>query len=731
MLVATVAIALVLEPTLWRGLLRVSPPSVTVTQALQAEPTPHRLREIATFSLQDIPMPRGPAAIGMADRLLAGGDFMQGFSGFAYALPFTVKAAASDHMLQRAGVTAGLTPVRYQMPFSEDDLLRSDGIGPLPYASLYLADVLLAAYSASGDDRYLAAARDAILEFSRYERTLWRSLSFVWNDHALSARAGVLVRFWQAWRDHRLYRPDEAQELMTQVARTVELLASPRDFNVRTNHGVMQNLGLLQLLMAFPMLEHAKEHWATGVQRLSAQIPFLYAHDGFVLEHSAHYHDVGVQLLTMAVRLLELAGEPVPALWRQRLEAARQRLTDLTRPDGTLPAYGDTELELSPAGGPAPETAAPALTTRFAAYPLSGYAVWSFGAPQPSHTVAVWSAFPGHGHKLADELSVLLWGSGRGWISNSGYWDYSGWGRRFTEGWTGSNAPHGLGDRSDEMRVARLAAAAHDDESAYADLRRDHADGARYRREVVNLSRSLWLVVDTTEGVKAAQVETLWTFMPDLSLQPRSPEDFVVRDDAGAQMAVAVRADRPIRTEFPRASREPFAGWVTMGREGLPATALRVLSDSGARTAALFSMDATAAAGFTFEATADGGWRASGTGWRAERNADAVRWQRGDLEQRLLPEAPADVQAARQQLRTSYEQALKSHPREPKLDRYRDRIALLLLGGFLLQETTLATLRRFVPVLRSRRIDWTVSLGLAVLWLAMWWWLQAMYFHVR
>lgn len=65
--------------------------------------------------------------------------------------------------------------------------------------------------------------------------------------------------------------------MLTQAAHTVELLASGRDFNVRTNHGVMQNVALLQLLLSMPPLDQGREYLSRALRRLEAQVAFLYS----------------------------------------------------------------------------------------------------------------------------------------------------------------------------------------------------------------------------------------------------------------------------------------------------------------------------------------------------------------------------------------------------------------------------------------------------------------------
>lgn len=724
--VALILLGLVLEPMLWRGLLRSGSAESVWMHSLAQVPTADRLAELSAYSLQDIPVPQGPDAVMLADRLLGGQDLMQGFSAAPYALPFTEKARVSDQMLRAAGSRA--PPVIYAPQFNEVDLMRPEGIGPLPYASLYLADVLLQAHATSGSERYLAAARDHILSFARYEQAHWRQLGFLWNDHAIASRAGVLARFWVAYRNHASKTSESTAELLTQVRRTVALLASPRDFNVRTNHGVMQNVALLQLLQAFPGLEKAPAHRELARARLATQIEFLYSEDGFVLEHSAHYHDVGVKLLAMAIRLLELNGEPVPPLWRQRLTATTERLAQLTRPDGTLPAYGDTELELWPAGMPVPAAAPPA---RFGLYPLAGYALWNFEKPLASHSVVSWSLFPGHGHKLADEPSLLTWAQGRGWLTNTGYWGYGGWGRAQAEGWRGSNAPHWVGENPQGRRTTQLLGSAQGNSGVYLNLQRTTQAGARFEREIVNLATGLWLVVDKTSTTKDQQVETLWTFMPDLALTEASAASYRLRDTAGATLAVAFKALQPLSITQHRGERESFFGWVAMGRVGLPAPGLRVLAHPGDFSASLFTLDEKAA-NFSFERLGDAGWQASGQGWRVARSQGRLELQSAAGNETLSVAATdaAAPEVQRALIGAKLQKALQAYPRELNLDAYRDRVSLALLALLALQEGALALLGRLV---RGRvaelRLNLSVNLLILLGWLALGTWLLGYYFH--
>jgi hypothetical protein len=714
---ALMVLLVIAEPMFWRGLLEIAPGTEQV-RALRQQPNAEKLTAIARWSLQAIPVPIGSDAVTMAERLLRGEDLLWGTAGAAYALPFNPKARAADLHLRQMQLRT-YSRVAYSMPFAERDLIREDGIGPLPYASLYLVDVFLSAHaSTAGDLRYLGGARDALLAFLAYEAKRWRPRGFLWNDHAIAARAGVLARFWAAYRSSPIYDDEVAQQLLNGVARTLALLAASRDFNVRTNHGVMQNVALMQLVQAFPGFDSDGSRWRIAHDRLATQVPFLYSEDGFVLEHSAHYHAMGVYFLGAAIALTEAANKSVPPLWLERLTTARVRLTQLTRPDGTLPAYGDTEVEFWPPGSE-PTTTRPAAFEGALAFPLAGYGLSSYRAPIASHSVLAWSYFPAHGHKLADEASLIVW-AGRGWVTNTGYWLYGGWGRRDAEGWRGSNGPHWLGEATDAKRRSSLLRFARADDAAYFALQRTAPDDARITREVVHLAQGLWLVVDAARG-RPESTQTLWTFFPDLELRSEGEGLYRVLDPQGKAMSVSLRSTATLGLERVKGSRKPFGGWVAVGHEGVPAWALSVQAPTGATTATLFALGDQGK--FAFASSGYGNWTAEGKHWRIERDGDQLRVTRAERQITLAAVPVADPAAARLELTRQLARAVERYPREPDFDTYRLRLLGLLLAAFALQELVLF----WLAAKRSRGALWALSSCVAIAWLAAGTWIHVYY----
>ena len=155
----------------------------------------------------------------------------------------------------------------------------------------------------------------------------------------------------------------------------------------------------------------------------------------------------------------------------RKIDCAQRVYASLRRPDGSLPVFGDSGDETYPLGPPVAafdsERRAQKLayapewrpTEANSVFPVSGLSVWWEGlelwpnAPDLSQTVVTWSNFAGHGHKHADEMSVLFWAGGQTWWSNVGYWPYGNEARADAESWAGSNAPHLVDENSVAPRV--------------------------------------------------------------------------------------------------------------------------------------------------------------------------------------------------------------------------------------------------------------------------------------
>lgn len=700
-LVGLAVIAWVLYPVFFHGFVRQGLPSAQQVEALRSEPAAATLRELATMTPLGNEPPPGLGSVAWAERWL--------------------REAADP-------ASANRQPVSLEVTYA--DVQQGRGIGLLPYSSLYGAEVMLAAYRVSGDDRFLLQARDLILAYARYERTAWRDPGFLWNDHAIAARIGVVIRFWNVYREHRAFAPDAAAEILQHVARSAVLLARPSHFTAWSNHGVMQNLALMQLAIAFPGLVDSKALLDLAFERLSMQWPFYVSDEGVVLEHSAGYQEMGVLVLRLGVRLLEMAQRPVPASWREWGAKSADFLQRIRRPDGSLPAYGDTFLARHTLRSGGPVQVERDSLGPLALFPLSGYAVWqNFAADGAvaAHSVVGWSHFPGHAHQHADVTSLSLWARGRSWVTASGYAPYGTEYREPIVGWQGSNAPHLVAESPRAVGESRLLGSAASPGALLLDTERTGAGALRVRRQVVALAGGRWLVLDHVQGAgEQSRVETIWTFMPDLVVARQAAERYELSDREGPPMRASFfpAAAGAERARLLSGSREPFAGWIADEHGAHPAPALRVESTGPGWSATLFEL-APVAAGAEVQFTDPEHWLARGAGWEVRRSGAAVQAQVDGRSAQSAVVPPPDTRPAREAIQASLARAVAAYPKYRELDEYRLRVARLLGGAWLLQAAALAAAVR----LRWRWAGSGPVLGaLALAWVALGAWLGVVYF---
>jgi hypothetical protein len=482
--------------------------------------------------------------------------------------------------------------------------------------------------------------------------------------------------------------------------------------------------------------------------RLDDQMDFFIDDEGVVLEHSAGYHSHGMVLLGNALRYLTLNNLTPPPSWLSKYDKGKEFMAMIHRPDGSLPIYGNTN------GGRQPDIPVASVDAQgratvlqpqrewhpaaaHALYPVAGYSVWwdnlAPGSADPLvQTVMAWSYFPGHGHKLADEMSLLLWSGNQTWLTNTGYWPYGVWGREKVYSWEGSNAPHLVGEPRDSDRSTELLGYAVQDKLAASHLRRSGPGGYAAERQVVHLASDLWLVLDHTSDRKSRSTTTTWTFSPDLdSSRGVLPGQYrFSRRNRDSCMAAFFLGSQQTDIKTLKGSKTPFAGWVVIGSQPTPAPSLLVeqsSADSWAVTVLALEKDCrerfAAPPKLTSWKGADG-WRVSlplqEGGVEMERAGNTVSVRNGsgttgDL-QLVLGPAP-DVSGARSAIDGAFQSAAMKYEPYRDLFGYRSKLSYLLLALLIAQEASMVVCvrvaRQYQTPLRIFGITaWIVAGGL-------------------
>ncbi len=507
---------------------------------------------------------------------------------------YTVEVA--EKILQGEFAPPGEVPRRMHLPFDPQEIDQGSPYWQLSQARLTIPRILLAAYRMTQREDFFLLARDVILGWASYERRAVLPKGLLWSDHAIAERVLALVDFWALYRHHPSYNPDVAEALFVFAARSGLFLADPARFTVSSNHGVMQNLALWHLSLAFPSIPETQRYSQLAFERLSQQMGFYINEEGVVLEHSAGYQKTGLQFMSLAFRQMTLLGIEVPREWREKYDKALDVYARQRRPDGSLPMFGDTEggsdlpgplvSQFDREGLYGPLThKAESSQPQTASYPIAGYSIWWSGLNRStmvhdlSQTVVAWSYFPGHAHKHADEMSVLLWAGGQTWWTNVGYWFYGSVERDEAESWNGSNAPHLTGESVSSMRTTRMLGQARADGLAFIDLERRGPQGYVARRQVAQAMDGLWVVLDHTSGDAGDRTETLWTTSHDIQLtEGRISGSYdLTRPLNKSMLRTFIFGSSGTSIRQFKGSQRPFAGWqITADNIPRPAPALMV-----------------------------------------------------------------------------------------------------------------------------------------------------------
>lgn len=654
-----------------------------LAQAHRSAPADAVLAAISEQSLMSDNPITGTRTIALADRFLAG------------RLEYPLMGGID--------ITPGFAPA---------DLAAGSDVVQFLSAGLIGPDWLLRAYEITGEERYFAAAHRYVLGFIAFEATRWLPHASIWATNALATRAGVLVRFWRLYRQRSDFDAQVAVGLLQHASRVGELLARPAAFVGVSNHGVMQNIGLLQIATAFAQLPESERFARIALSRLAEQMPFYVSDEGVVLEHSAGYHFSGVRLLAYIRELNALRGEPMPTEWAVKQDRALAFFRLLERPDGTLPMFGNTlsmPWTLPDKGlGPQPvSTPAHAGAPTGALHPVSGYAAWWDTARAPNggsvltQTVVPWSNFSGHAHKLADEMSLLLWADGHSWITNVGYSPYHGALAAKAADWTGSTAPHLIGERPQAARETRLRASLDADGLRALDLERTNADGTRVRRQIVAGGGRWWIVLDAADAGNTATLCTQWTTYPGthVTARPVSAASAgnaitpgtafrLTREGSSRALALQIATGGHGKVEQLEASTEPYAGWAVVDRRPVPTQSLRSTARAQDWILSVFVLDAAAteARGAllrTATVSAPEQWRVTldidGQPLTVAREAMTLT----HTGQAFTLRAGRDVTAERTAIATAFNAVRDKYPRVRDLLDYRWRATLATIAGWM------------------------------------------------
>lgn len=623
-------------------------------------------------------------------------------------------------------------------PMDRADLLDRSPEASLSLASLAVPHLLLRAYELTGDTAFLNSAAEEIRRWAMLERSAILPVGFLWNDHAVAARTGVLIHFLATSRRNSGIDPQIQRDALVFAVRGLRILSKNSHFTFRTNHGVMQNLALLEGASLLNRSSESSSMVDLAIRRLQQQIEFFVGEDGFVREDSVGYHLVGLGLLHTAIDLVKRSGHELPNGWIERESRAGVVAANMLRPDGTLPVFGDTD------GAPINQLPAAmndigfdqdrpdALCAKVKSLLLPESGVAAFWGTQPTsdkagcrkhQTVAKWGHWPGHGHQVPDEMAITLWAGNTSWITNLGYWPYGVSGRAFAESWSASNAPH-LTDETtaDRFRIVN-ARSGNINDQLILHMSRTGDNGQSIDRQLVVGKAGIWIILDSVSGPGKADLETIWTTSPDVLVTQNSDGRHYVLKSEKSPDWLALSFPRTSEAVLHEGRQGSPLGWTVSGKRpqitksivakpsgNTPAILTVISSQHGIEEAPHVELDEWKDVENWFVTVRSerrsASFRRAGGQMLIDDNGDS-----GQIELQSLGD-PQPLLAADARLLSS---ALAEYPQWKDILTYRERVTKWLFGFALLTLTCLVVARRVL----SKKFELMLARTATAGWMAL------------
>jgi hypothetical protein len=273
---------------------------------------------------------------------------------------------------------------------------------------------LLAQYSMRRDRAALRQAAGLMLDWVRANprqsgSSRGGARRFAWRDKITGERAVFLGYVAAAASCSGIVAPNQQAVLVRSATEHMRFLADPANYDPgkKGNHGLSQDLGLLELTGYLPSLPGAAAARALAAKRFRENLP-IHPHEAVDLEHSPNYH---FNVYGLIRDVLRLPGQRDPALMAI---AARMRAVAgwFVMPNRRVTRLGDTPVRSAPGWA-----AARARGLRgFAPTARSGFGIVRAGGGY----LSVAAGYHPYGHKQADELTFELYDRGRQIVTDSG-----------------------------------------------------------------------------------------------------------------------------------------------------------------------------------------------------------------------------------------------------------------------------------------------------------------------
>ena len=238
---------------------------------------------------------------------------------------------------------------------------------------------------------------------------------FFYHDHSLAYRAMHLINCRKYASRHTVGLVDQ------HIADIGSLLISPLEDNSLSNHAYDQAIALFLIAYQLPFEDSRKVIWeAISLQRIERELSYSFTDDGVHVENSPSYHHGMITNIHKSLtKVLKITEHSKIRQHLANLNRSVPYLTWIIRPDGKVPAIGDSE-EKQVSTGLARRIAGENFQPQPEGMKVfgKGYAVWRSDIEAFHMTLK--SCQHGRFHRHDDDCSLTLWHRGNNLLHDAG-----------------------------------------------------------------------------------------------------------------------------------------------------------------------------------------------------------------------------------------------------------------------------------------------------------------------
>jgi hypothetical protein len=285
---------------------------------------------------------------------------------------------------------------------------------------------LTEAYRQTNDIAYVQKGMHLILDWISQHPFEKKRNTMAYHDETTALRLQYWLKFYIFSRS----QIDEKDRLLFEekMWETAALLAQDHFHSTNTNHGMFQDISLLLFALYFEKeRKECQQYKELAITRLKEYFTNIFTSEGVHKEHSPSYHMLVVNNVKKIAGLLQGIDSDVSQSFMEIYKKGEDFATHIIRPDGCLPAIGDTEAKKVKIEGYAELYNSPqylyavtsgeygeAPTERDRVFKESGYAIFrnDWAKKEEATYVLFTAAYHTEYHKHSDDLNLCIYSNG-------------------------------------------------------------------------------------------------------------------------------------------------------------------------------------------------------------------------------------------------------------------------------------------------------------------------------